>query len=174
MSDRASTMGQGCGQTPHGARARLAQALLNESCLGLACQTRAIWPSIPPHDNDSPCLSCHHFVRHSTSFLYPLMPPPPRHPILGRGRRSGRLLPVFVRHQPRHRLAQWLLHVHGDVSHHARTIIFAVVGRHVRLPCLRPTSTIWLNTIGRLLTAQAVRLENRLKCPRLFGPPVMY
>jgi hypothetical protein len=26
-----------------------------------------------------------------------------------------RLLPVFVRHQPRHRLAQWLLHVHEDV-----------------------------------------------------------
>jgi hypothetical protein len=28
------------------------------------------------------------------------MPPPPRHPILGRGRGSKRLLPVFVRHQP--------------------------------------------------------------------------
>jgi hypothetical protein len=49
-----------------------------------------------------------------------------------------RLLPVFVRDQPRHRLAQWLLHVHEDVSHHARIIVFAVVGRPVRLPGLRP------------------------------------
>jgi hypothetical protein len=66
------------------------------------------------------------------------MHPPPRHPIPGRGRRIMRLLPVFVRHQPQHRLAQWLLHVHDDVSHHARTIVFAVVGRQVRLPGLRP------------------------------------
>jgi hypothetical protein len=65
-------------------------------------------------------------------------PPPPRHPILGRGRRSTRLLPVFVRHQPRHRLAQWLLHIHEDVSHHAHTIISAIVGRPVRLLGLRP------------------------------------
>jgi hypothetical protein len=71
-------------------------------------------------------------------FFSPLTPPPPRNPILDRGRRSIRLLPVFVRHQPRHRLAQWLLHVHEDVSHHARTIVFAVVGRPVRLPGLRP------------------------------------
>jgi hypothetical protein len=49
-----------------------------------------------------------------------------------------RLIPVFVRHQPQHRLAQWLLHVHDDVSHHARPIVFAVVGRPVRLPGLRP------------------------------------
>jgi hypothetical protein len=48
-----------------------------------------------------------------------------------------RLIPVFVRHQPRHRLAQWLLHVHEDVSHHAHTIVFAVVGRPVRLLDLR-------------------------------------
>jgi hypothetical protein len=61
------------------------------------------------------------------------MPPPPCHLILDRGRRSRRLLPVFVRHQPRHRLAQWLLHVHEDVSYHARTIIFVVVGRLVHL-----------------------------------------
>jgi hypothetical protein len=65
------------------------------------------------------------------------MAPPPRHPILGRGRRSRRLLLVFVRHQPRHRLTQWLLHVHEDVSHHARTIVFYVVGCPVCLPCLR-------------------------------------
>jgi hypothetical protein len=111
--------------------------ILNGSCLGPARQTRHIWPSIPPHDNDGPRLSCHYLVRHSTSFLSPLMPPPLRHPILGRGRRSMRLLPVFVRHQPRHRFAQWLLHVHEDVSHHACTIIFAVVGHPVRVPGLR-------------------------------------
>ncbi|PWZ08175.1 hypothetical protein Zm00014a_017518 [Zea mays] len=68
----------------------------------------------------------------------PLMPPPSRHPILGRGRRSRRLLPVVVRHQPQHRLTQWLLHVHEDVSHHARAIVFTVVGRPVRLPGLCP------------------------------------
>jgi hypothetical protein len=66
------------------------------------------------------------------------MPPPLRYPILGRGRRGRCILPVFVRHQPRHRLVQWLLHVHEDVSHHARTIVFTVVGRPVRLPALRP------------------------------------
>jgi hypothetical protein len=90
-------------QAPHDARARLAQSLLNGSYLGPARQTRPIWPSIvsiPPHDNDGPRFSCHHLVHYSTSFLCPLMPPPPRHPILGRGRRSMRLLPIFVRHQP--------------------------------------------------------------------------
>jgi hypothetical protein len=116
----------------------LVQTLLNEPCLGPARQTRPIWPSIPPHDNDGPRLSCHHLIRHSIFFLSPLMPPPPRHPILSRGRRSWRLLAVFVRHQARHRLAQWLLQVHEDVSHHARTIVFAIVGRPVRLPGLRP------------------------------------
>jgi hypothetical protein len=125
-------------QAPYGARVGLAQTLLNGSCLGPARQTRSIWPSIPPQDNDGPRLSCHHLIRHSTSFLSHLMPPPPCHPILGRGRRSRRLLPVFVRHQPQHRLMQWLLHVHEDVSHHACTIVFAVVGRPVRLPCLCP------------------------------------
>jgi hypothetical protein len=60
------------------------------------------------------------------------------HPILGRGRRSRHLLPLFVRQQPRHRLAQWLLHVNEYVSHHARTIVFTVVGRLIRIPCIRP------------------------------------
>jgi hypothetical protein len=124
-------------KTPHDARAGLAQALLNGLCLGLARQTQPIWQSITPHNNHSPRLSCHHLVRHST-FLSPLMPPPPCHPILGKGRRSMCLLPVFVRQQPRHRLALWLLHVHEDVSHHARTIGFVVVGHPVRLPGLRP------------------------------------
>jgi hypothetical protein len=87
-------------QAPHDARVGLAQTLLNGSCLGPARQTRPIWPSIPPHDNDGPRLSCHHLVRHSTLFLSPLMPPPPRHPILGRGRRSIRLLPVFANTSP--------------------------------------------------------------------------
>jgi hypothetical protein len=45
-------------------------------------------------------------------------------PILGRGRGSRRLLPVFVQHQRRHRPVQWLLHVHKDVSQHARAIVF--------------------------------------------------
>jgi hypothetical protein len=121
-------------QALHGARTGLAQTLLNGSCFRPAPQTRPICPSIPPHDNDGPRLSCHHLVRYSTSFLSPLMPTPLRHPILGRGRRNMRLLPVFIRHQPRHRLVQWLLHVHEDVSHHAGTIVFAVVGRPVRLP----------------------------------------
>jgi hypothetical protein len=104
----------------------------------MARQTRPIWQSIPPHDNDGPRLSCHYLVHHPASFLSPLMSPPLHHPILSRGRSSRRLIPIFVRHRPRHRLAQWLLHVHEDVSHHARTIIFAVVGRPVRLPGLRP------------------------------------
>jgi hypothetical protein len=68
----------------------------------------------------------------------PLMPPPLRHPIFGRGHGSRRLLPVFVRHQPRHRPAQWLLHVHEDVSQHVCTIVFAVIGRLIRLLGLRP------------------------------------
>jgi hypothetical protein len=66
------------------------------------------------------------------------MPPPPRHPILGRGHGSRHLLPIFVRHQPQHRPAQWLLHVHEDVSWHACTIIFVTVRRPVCLPGLRP------------------------------------
>jgi hypothetical protein len=121
---RAVLQAEATTQAPHDPRAGLAQALLNGSCLEPARQTQLIWPSIHPHDNDGPRLSFHHLVRHFTSFLSPLMPPPPRHPILDRGHRSRRLLPVFIRHQPRHRLAQWLLHVHEDVSHHARTIIF--------------------------------------------------
>jgi hypothetical protein len=45
-----------CNQAPHDANAGLARALLNGSCLGLAHQTRSIWPSIPLHDNDGPRL----------------------------------------------------------------------------------------------------------------------
>jgi hypothetical protein len=33
---------------------------------------------------------------------------------------------------------QWLLHVHEGVSQHARTIVFVVVGRPIRIPGLRP------------------------------------
>jgi hypothetical protein len=56
-----------------------------------------------PYDNDGPRLSCRHLIRHLASFLSPLMPLPLCHPILGRGRGSRCLLPVFVRQQPRHR-----------------------------------------------------------------------
>jgi hypothetical protein len=38
-----------------------------------ARKTQLIWPSIPPHDNDSPRLSFHHLIGHFTSFLSPLM-----------------------------------------------------------------------------------------------------
>jgi hypothetical protein len=55
-----------------------------------------------------------------------------------RGHGSRHLLPIFVQHQPRYRPAQWVLHVHEDVSRHAHTIVFAGVGRPVRLPSLRP------------------------------------
>jgi hypothetical protein len=66
-------------QARHDDRVELAQALLNGQCPGSACQTRPIWPSIPPHDNDGPRLSCRHLVRHPTSFLSPLIPLPSRH-----------------------------------------------------------------------------------------------
>jgi hypothetical protein len=87
-------------------RAEATTQASHDACAGLALgpahQTQPIWPSIPPHDNDGPRLSCHHLVRHSASFsLSPLMPPPPCHHILGRGHRSRRLLPVFIRHQLR-------------------------------------------------------------------------
>jgi hypothetical protein len=39
-------------QARHDDRVGLAHALLNGSCLGPARQTRPIWPSIPPHNND--------------------------------------------------------------------------------------------------------------------------
>jgi hypothetical protein len=54
VSSRARPMAQ----APHDARAGLVQ-------------TRLIWPSIPPHDNDGSRLSCHRLVRHSTSFSLP-------------------------------------------------------------------------------------------------------
>jgi hypothetical protein len=46
----------------HDARAGLAQALFNGSCFGSARQTRTFWPSIPPHNNDGPCLSYRHLA----------------------------------------------------------------------------------------------------------------
>jgi hypothetical protein len=71
VSSRASTIGRVYG--PSTARRSCwvgsgKQTLLNGSCLGLARQTRSIWSSIPPHDNDDPRLNCHHLVRHSTFF----------------------------------------------------------------------------------------------------------
>jgi hypothetical protein len=142
-------------QTPHDARAGLAQALLNGSCLGPARYTQPIWPSIPPHDNDSPRLSCHHLVHHPASFLSPLMPPPPHHPILGRWRRSRHLLPVFIRHQPRHRPAQWLLHVHENVSHYARTIVFATSD----VPFVFPTFNLFF--LPNLLSSPTIAAASR-------------
>jgi hypothetical protein len=58
-------------QTPHDTRVRLAQAILNGSCLEPARQTRPICPSIPSHDNNGPRLSCHYLVRHFTFFSLP-------------------------------------------------------------------------------------------------------
>jgi hypothetical protein len=71
VSSRVSTIGRVYG--PSTARRSCwvgsgKQTLLNGSCLGLARQTRSIWSSIPPHDNDDPRLNCHHLVRHSTFF----------------------------------------------------------------------------------------------------------
>jgi hypothetical protein len=100
--------------------------------------TWPIWPSIPQHDNDSPRLSCRHLVRHPASFLSPLMPLPPRHHILAKGMGAGTFSPyssdTSLDTDPR----MWLLYVHEDVSQHARTIVFAIVGHLVRLPVLRP------------------------------------
>jgi hypothetical protein len=90
------------------------------------------------HDNDDPRLSCRHLIPHPVFFLSPLMPPPQRHPILGRGRGSRHFLPIFVRQQSQRRSTQWLLHVHENFSHHARTIVFVIVGCPVRLLGLRP------------------------------------
>jgi hypothetical protein len=102
MSGRTSTTGRGYNPSMQGARAGLTQTLLNGSSLGPARHTQPIWSSIPPHDNDGPRLSCRHLVHHPASFLSSLMPSPPRHPIIGGGRGSRRLLPIFVQHQPRH------------------------------------------------------------------------
>jgi hypothetical protein len=83
------------------------------------------------HNNDGSRLSC---CTSLPSCFFSLSPHASASaPILGRGRGSKRLLPVFVRHQPRHRPAQWLLHVHEDVLQHTCTIVFAIVGRPVRL-----------------------------------------
>jgi hypothetical protein len=59
---RTALRAEATAQSPHDARAGLAQALLNWSCLGPARQTRSIWLSIPPHDNDGPRLSSQHLV----------------------------------------------------------------------------------------------------------------
>jgi hypothetical protein len=130
VSGQASITGRGYGptaQAPHVARAGLAQALLNGSCLGPARQTRTIWPSI------SLLYLKHQFQRsYYVIFLQ-------KSPYISSKSTQHKMLKSGAggRHQPRHRLAQWLLHVHGDVSHHARTIVFAIVGRPVHLPGLR-------------------------------------
>jgi hypothetical protein len=82
---RPSLRAEATTHAPYDTHDGLVQALLNGSCLGPACQTQSIWSSIPPHDNDGSRLNCHHLVRYSTSFLSPIMPPHPRHPILDSG-----------------------------------------------------------------------------------------
>jgi hypothetical protein len=100
MLGRTNTTPEATTQVWHGARARLAQALLNGSCFGPAHQTRPIWPSIPPHDNDGPRLSCRHLVRHPVSFLSPLMPPPPRHLFSPEGMGAGASSPYSSNTSP--------------------------------------------------------------------------
>jgi hypothetical protein len=138
VSDRIITRAEATAQTRHDDRVGLAHALLNRPSPGPARQTRPIWSSIHPHDNDGPCQLP---PPRSSSCFFSLSPrasaSAPR--ILGREHGSRRLLPVFVRHrhQHRHRPAQWLLHVHEGVSQHAHIIVFAVVRRPVRLLGLR-------------------------------------
>jgi hypothetical protein len=93
VSSRAALRTESMAQARHCARAGLAQTLLNGRCLGRAHQTWPISPSIPQHDNGGPHLNCCHLIRHPASFISPLMPPPLRHPVLGRGRGNRRLLP---------------------------------------------------------------------------------
>jgi hypothetical protein len=54
------------------------------------------------------------------------------------------------------------------LERHSHDDVRVGVWDHVTL-----TSTIWLYTSGRLFTSQAVRLENRLWCPRRFSTSVM-
>jgi hypothetical protein len=58
VSGQARPTAEATTQVRHDARARLAQALLNGSCLGPTRHTWPIWSSIPPHNNDGPRLSC--------------------------------------------------------------------------------------------------------------------
>jgi hypothetical protein len=120
-------------QPRHDARAGLAQALLNGPCLGPAHETRPIWPSIPPYDNDSPRLSCRHLVRHPASFLSLLMPRLHATPFSAEGVGAGASSPYSSDTNPRIGYC-----TSTRTSQHARTIVFVVVGRLVRLPGLRP------------------------------------
>jgi hypothetical protein len=86
--DGSALRAEATAQTRHN-RVGLAQALLNGSCPGPARQTRPIWTSIPPYDNDGHRLSCRHLVRHPASFLSPLMLLPPRHPFSVEGVGAG-------------------------------------------------------------------------------------
>jgi hypothetical protein len=85
VSGRISTTGRGYGPSTTRRSCRTGLATIKWLCLGPARQTQFIWPSIPSYDNDGPRLSCRHLVRHPAYFLSPLMPPPPRHPILDKG-----------------------------------------------------------------------------------------
>jgi hypothetical protein len=63
------------------------------------------------------------------------MPPPPRHPILSRGRGSRRLLLVTLAPTPAHVVA--IARPRGRFTA-ARTIVFSVIGRPIHLPGVRP------------------------------------
>jgi hypothetical protein len=100
VSGRISTTVEATAQSRHDDRVGLAQTLLNGPCPGPVRQTRPIWPSIPLHDNDGPRLSCRHLVRHPTSFLSPLMPPPLRHPFSAEGVGAGAFSPYLSNTSP--------------------------------------------------------------------------
>jgi hypothetical protein len=59
-------------------------------------------------------------------------------PFSAEGVGAGASSPYSFDTSPDTDLGQWLLHVHEDILHHARTIVFAVIGRPVRLPGLHP------------------------------------
>jgi hypothetical protein len=88
VPSRTSTMGQDYDPSTTRHSCRAGPDTINEPCIGLVRQTQFIWPSITPHDNHGHRLSCRHLVRHPIYFLSPLMPLPPRHPFLSRGRGS--------------------------------------------------------------------------------------
>jgi hypothetical protein len=97
---RISTTGRGYGPSTTRRSCRTGPGTINGSCPRPARQTRPISPSIPPHDNDVPRLSCRHLVRHPASFLSPLMPPPPRHPFSVEGVGAGASSPYSSNSSP--------------------------------------------------------------------------
>jgi hypothetical protein len=122
-------------QAPYNSRAGLVQAQLNGSCLGPARQTRPIWPSIPPHDNDGPCLSCTSFAillfLSLPSWLYLRTTP---FSAEGVGACASSLYSSDTSLDTDSRSGYC---TSTRMFHIMRTIIFTIVGRPVRLPGLR-------------------------------------